>query len=143
MNEMRMKIMDLNFNDLKLDLSAANSALRVSAIADEMEKNQRMISEINRQSAKRNATLMAGAEASVAQKELLEQQLEIIQKQNELLYDNYDKLKEMFNAQVNANQETKAELKQSKRFNAWMMVIAIIAMLAAIAGPIATIWVSL
>ena len=135
--------MDLNFNDLKLDLSAANSALRVSAIADEMEKNQRMISEINRQSAKRNATLMAGAEASVAQKELLEQQLEIIQKQNELLYDNYDKLKEMFNAQVNANQETKAELKQSKRFNAWMMVIAIIAMLAAIAGPIATIWVSL
>lgn len=135
--------MDFNFNDLKLDLSTATSALRASAIADEMEQNQRMITEINRQSAKRNATLIAGAEASVAQKELLEQQLEIIQKQNELLYDNYDKLKEMFDAQVQANRETKAELKQSKRFNAWMMVIAIIAMLAAIAGPIATILVSL
>lgn len=135
--------MDFNFNDLKLDLSTATSALRASAIADEMEQNQRMIAEINRQSAKRNATLIAGAEASVAQKELLEQQLEIIQKQNELLYDNYDKLKEMFDAQVQANRETKAELKQSKRFNAWMMVIAIIAMLAAIAGPIATILVSL
>lgn len=135
--------MDFNFNDLKLDLSTATSALQASAIADEMEQNQRMIAEINRQSAKRNATLIAGAEASVAQKELLEQQLEIIQKQNELLYDNYDKLKEMFDAQVQANRETKAELKQSKRFNAWMMVIAIIAMLAAIAGPIATILVSL
>lgn len=135
--------MDFNFNDLKLDLSTATSALRASAIADEMEQNQRMIAEINRQSAKRNATLIAGAEASVAQKELLEQQLEIIQKQNELLYDNYDKLKEMFDSQVQANRETKAELKQSKRFNAWMMVIAIIAMLAAIAGPIATILVSL
>ena len=135
--------MDFNFNDLKLDLSTATSALRASTIADEMEQNQRMIAEINRQSAKRNATLIAGAEASVAQKELLEQQLEIIQKQNELLYDNYDKLKEMFDAQVQANRETKAELKQSKRFNAWMMVIAIIAMLAAIAGPIATILVSL
>ena len=135
--------MDFNFNDFKLDLSTATSALRASAIADEMEQNQRMIAEINRQSAKRNATLIAGAEASVAQKELLEQQLEIIQKQNELLYDNYDKLKEMFDAQVQANRETKAELKQSKRFNAWMMVIAIIAMLAAIAGPIATILVSL
>lgn len=133
----------MDFNDLKLDLSTATSALRASAIADEMEQNQRMIAEINRQSAKRNATLIAGAEASVAQKELLEQQLEIIQKQNELLYDNYDKLKEMFDAQVQANRETKAELKQSKRFNAWMMVIAIIAMLAAIAGPIATILVSL
>ena len=135
--------MDFNFNDLKLDSSTATSALQASAIADEMEQNQRMIAEINRQSAKRNATLIAGAEASVAQKELLEQQLEIIQKQNELLYDNYDKLKEMFDAQVQANRETKAELKQSKRFNAWMMVIAIIAMLAAIAGPIATILVSL
>lgn len=135
--------MDFNFNDLKLDVSTATSALRASTIADEMEQNQRMIAEINRQSAKRNATLIAGAEASVAQKELLEQQLEIIQKQNELLYDNYDKLKEMFDAQVQANRETKAELKQSKRFNAWMMVIAIIAMLAAIAGPIATILVSL
>lgn len=133
----------MDFNDLKLDLSTATSALRASAIADEMEQNQRMIAEINCQSAKRNATLIAGAEASVAQKELLEQQLEIIQKQNELLYDNYDKLKEMFDAQVQANRETKAELKQSKRFNAWMMVIAIIAMLAAIAGPIATILVSL
>ena len=107
-----------------------------------MEKNQRLINEVNRQSAKRNATLVAGAEASIAQKELLEQQVEIFQKQNELLLNNYSKLEEMFNAQVEANKEAKAELKRSKRFNIIMMVISIVAMLAAIAGPIATILVS-
>ncbi len=85
---------------------------------------------------------MAGAEASIAQKELLEQQVEIFQKQNELLADNYSKLKEMFDAQVEANKEAKEELKRSKRFNLTMMIIAIIAMLAAIAGPIATLLAS-
>ena len=48
----------------------------------------------------------------------------------------------MFDAQVEANKEAKEELKRSKRFNIGMMIIAIIAMFAAIAGPIATIWVS-
>ena len=66
----------------------------------------------------------------------------MIQKQNELLSDNYSKLKEMYDAQVEANKEAKEELKRSKRSNLIMMIIAFIAMLAAIAGPIATILVS-
>ena len=86
--------------------------------------------------------MVAGAEASIAQKELLGQQVEFLQKQNDLLSDNYLKIKEMFEAQVEANREAKEELKRSKRFNLGMMIIAIIAMLAAIAGPIVTIWVS-
>lgn len=86
--------------------------------------------------------MVAGAEASIAQKELLEQEVEIIQKQNKLLSDNYSKLKEMFDAQVEANKEAKEELRRSRRFNVAMMIIAIIAMLAAIAGPIATVLVS-
>lgn len=134
--------MNFDLNGLKDSLSMATSAMQVSAVAEEMEKNQRLINEVNRQSAKRNATLVAGAEASIAQKELLEQQVEIFQKQNELLLNNYSKLEEMFNAQVEANKEAKAELKRSKRFNIIMMVISIVAMLAAIAGPIATILVS-
>ena len=48
----------------------------------------------------------------------------------------------MFDAQVEAGKEAKEELKRSKQFNIAMMIIAIIAMLAALAGPIATIWVS-
>ena len=86
--------------------------------------------------------MVAGAEANIAQKELLEQQVEIFKKQNKLLSDNYSKLKEMFDAQVEAGKEAKEELKRSKQFNIAMMIIAIIAMLAALAGPIATIWVS-
>ena len=134
--------MNLNFNELSGKLSVATSAIQASAIAEEMERDQKIATMMARQSAERNATLLAGAEASVAQKELLEQQLEFVQKQNELLLDNYEKLKEMFDEQVQANKEAKEELKRSKCFNAWMMVIAIIAMLAAIASPIVTVLVS-
>ncbi len=132
----------MDISELTKGLSVANSAIRVSAIADDMERNQRLIQQINEQNAKKNATLLAGAKADIAQKELFEQQLEIIQKQNELLFDNYSKLKELFDAQVETNKEAKEELKRSKRFNIAMMIIAIIAMIAAIAGPVATILVS-
>lgn len=134
--------MDLDFNELSGKLSVAASAMRASAIAEEMERSQRIAVTMARQSAERDSTLVAGAEASIAQKELLEQQLEISQKQNALLLDNYEKLKEMYDAQVQANKEANEELKRSKRFNAWMMVISIIAMLAAVASPIVTLWVS-
>lgn len=134
--------MNLDFNNLSRSLSAANSAMQAAAMAEEMERAQRIIAENNRQVAQRNETLVAGAEASIAQKELLEKQLEATQKQNALLCDNYEKLKELYDAQLQANIEAKDELMRSKRFNAWMMIIAIIAMFAAIAGPIATILVS-
>ena len=58
------------------------------------------------------------------------------------MQDNYSKLKEMFETQVKINEQDKEELKRSKRFNLAMMVISIVAMLAAIAGPIVTILVS-
>lgn len=134
--------MNLDLNSLNGTLSVANSALMASKIADEVERNQRLAATMARQSAERDATLVAGAEASIEQKELLQQQLEIIREQNALLCDNYEKLKEMYEAQVQENESAKEELKRSRRYNAWMMVIAIFAMLAAIAGPIATILVS-
>ena len=140
-----MEIINFDFNDIKLDLSAisaANSAMQASIVHEQMERDRQLAAEISRQSAKRDATLVAGAEASIEQKELLQQQLDIIREQNSLLCDNYNKLKEMYDAQVEANTESKDELDRSKKFNAWMMVIAIVAMLAAIAGPIATILVS-
>lgn len=134
--------MNLDFNELSRKLAASTSAMQASAIAEEMERSQRIAATIARQSAERDATFLAGAEASVAQKELLEQQLEVIKKQNELLFDNYEKLKEMYDAQVQSNREAKDDLEKSRRFNKWMMAISIIAMLAAIAGPIVTILVS-
>lgn len=134
--------MNVDLGSLKETLSAANSAMRVNTIAEEMAHGERVAAAITRESAKRDATLVAGAEASIEQKEILQQQLEMIREQNMFLCDNYEKLKEMYDAQVQANIEAKTELDRSKRFNAWMMVIAIIAMLAAIAGPVTTILVS-
>lgn len=77
-----------------------------------------------------------------AQNELASQQINILLEQNKLLSDNYMKLKEMYDAQSGSYADAKEDLKKSRIFNGWMMVIAIIAMLAAIAGPIATILVS-
>ena len=122
--------------------SIANSASTIAEMNSLNEKTLRAAERANQEKIERERRLVAGAEASIAQKELLEQQVEMIQKQNELLSDNYSKLKEMYDAQVEANKEAKEELKRSKRFNLAMMIIAIIAMLAAIAGPIATILVS-
>ena len=135
--------MDFDITRLKSELSVATNSMQASRINAELEYAQRILNERSRQSAKRDATLVAGAEASIAQKELLEQQLAFTQEQNRLLSENYDKLKEMYDAQVNANREATAELAKSKRFNKWMMIIAVVAMLAAIASPVATIWVSL
>lgn len=122
--------------------SVANSAAAFAEMNSLNEKTLRAAERANQEKIERERRLVAGAEASIAQKELLEQQVEMIQKQNELLSDNYSKLKEMYDAQVDANKEAKEELKRSKRFNIIMMIISTIAMLAAIASPIATILVS-
>ena len=134
--------MNYDLNNLKFDSPVATSAKQFSDISREWVQRQEAIVEARREAEEREATLVAGAEASIEQKELLQQQLEFIREQNALLCDNYEKLKEMYEAQVQENESAKEELKRSRRYNAWMMVIAIFAMFAAIAGPIATILVS-
>ena len=76
------------------------------------------------------------------QNSLAAQQISILAEQNSLLADNYSKLKEMFDAQSESYKATQEDLKPSRKYNVVMMIIAIIAMLAAVAGPIATILVS-
>ena len=132
--------MKFDFNDL--NQSFVNSAAMLSELNRQHEESLRAIEQAKQERIEREERMVAGAEASIAQKQLLEQQVEIFQQQNELLVDNYTKLKELFDAQVEANKEAKEELKKSKRFNLAMMIIAIIAMLAAIAGPITTILAS-
>lgn len=120
----------------------AHSAKQAFEIANEIRQKQHSEQVLREQYAKQNERLVAGAEANIAQKELFEQQLDMMRKQNDLLFDNYSKLKELYDAQVQTNKEAKEELKRNKRFDTVMMVISIIAMIAAIAGPITTIWVS-
>lgn len=76
--------------------------------------------------------LEKGADASIEQKELVKDQVDLLYKQNRLLSDNYDKLKEIYDAQCQSTIEAKEDLRRSRRYNAWMMVVSIISMLAAI-----------
>ena len=159
---------NLDFNNLNLDISSGfNSAQQLSA---QFDAQYAAIELMNREKARRDAKMVAGAEASVAQKELMEEQLVELKSQNDILAEqlkaeqaqreileehlkvtteqnallsaNYKKLEEMYSAQKESNDEAREDLRKSRVFNGWMMVIAIIAMLAAIAGPIATILVS-
>lgn len=111
-------------------------------IADDIEKSRRVLEDLSKAQAERTAAIVAGAQANIEQKELLEDQLEQLKTQNKLLEDNYRKLEEMYNDQKESYNSAREDLKRSHRFNAWMMVIAIIAMLAAVAGPIVTFLVS-
>lgn len=121
------------FDDINMHF--ATSAQKVAEI-------YRLMDEKNQREAEHRAKLEAGAEADIAQKELLQIQLAALREQNGLLSENYKKLKEMYDSQVESNEAAQNDLKSSHKFNAWMMVIAIIAMLAAIAGPIETFLVS-
>ena len=99
---------------MELDLSGfnhtiANSASLVAEIDRQQKENMRAIAKERQEQIEREERMVAGAEASIAQKELLEHQVEIILKQNELLSDNYSKLKELYDAQVEANKEAKEE----------------------------------
>ena len=128
--------MNYDLDNLKFDSPIATSAKHLSAISREMEHTQQVVAEIGRETARRNATLVAGAEASIEQKELLQQQLEIIREQNALLCDNYEKHKEMYDAQVQENESAKEELNRSRRYNAWMMVISVAALVISAASTI-------
>ena len=76
------------------------------------------------------------------QNNLTTQQINILVEKNKLLADNYNKLKEMYDAQAESYKAAQEDLKSSRRYNAIMMIIAAVAMIAAIAGPIVTILVS-
>lgn len=116
-----------------------NSASALAAVAERERKAAEALSCI---AAEKDAQLKAGIDAIIEQRDLTQQQVVILHEQNALLADNYEKLKDLYNDQVQANIDAKAELAKTKRYNGWMMVVSVIAMLAAIVGPIVTIWLS-
>ena len=76
------------------------------------------------------------------QNSLITQQMTVLSNQNKLLADNYNKLQDLYDIQAQTYRDAQEDLKRSRAFNRWMMIIAIIAMLAAIAGPIVTVLLS-
>lgn len=73
---------------------------------------------------------------------LTSQQINILVEQNKLLSENYNKLKDMYDAQTESYMSAQTDLKSSRQYNIIMMIIAVVAMIAAIASPIVTILVS-
>ena len=111
-----------------------------SAFMEATERERQAEETMRRIAVEKDAQLKAGIDAIIEQRDLMNQLVEILYEQNALLVDNYDKLKEMYNAQVQANIEAKAELIKTKRHNAGMMVVSVIAMLAAVVGPFIPFW---
>ena len=66
--------------------------------------------------------------------QLLEEQNQILNKNYESLYNQYNKLKDIYETQTKAYLEKQEEAKNSKKFNAIMLVVATIAALVAICG---------
>ena len=80
--------------------------------------------------------------AEQAQCESLEEHLKVTSEQNGLLSANYKKLEEIYNAKKESNDEARKDFHKRRVYNTWMMVIAVVAMFAVIAGPMVTTLVS-
>ena len=105
---------ELDFNSLNFDFSSTLNSAR--AVSEQFERNQRIADNVSRINAKRDATMMAAAEASVAQKELLEEQLKEIKEQNSQLKDNYRLLNELYESAKRDAVESAKEARHNKIF---------------------------
>ena len=65
---------------------------------------------------KMDAALLETAEASIAQKELLSQQLNEVKEQNQLLKDNYSTLKELYETTKSQVESSNKEARNNKIF---------------------------
>lgn len=122
-------------NNIRIGTSVFTGASSASAFAEAAERERRAAEALSRIAAEKDAQLKAGIDAIIEQRDLTQQQVDILHEQNALLADNYEKLKDLYDDQVQANIDAKAELAKTKRYNGWMMVVSVIAMLAAIASP--------
>lgn len=71
---------------------------------------------MNREKARRDAKMVAGAEACIAQKELLEDPLKEIKEQNSQLKDNYRLLNELYESAKRDAAESAKEARHNKIF---------------------------
>lgn len=111
--------MELTYNGFEY-IHCATTARQVAELSRQKEEALRAAEREKQERRKIEEQMAAGAEASIAQIGILEQQVKYTQKHNEMLEE---------------------KLRKSERFNRIMMIIAIISMVAAIAGPIVTVLV--
>lgn len=122
---------DLDFNGIDFSGFASPSTFLAGQIAEQQKRQQEMLDEIAEHNAKKDAALFQAAEASVAQKELLEQQLAEVKEQNKQLKENYQLLKELYES---TKEEAKSSAKEAKANKVFGWVSFAVGTLIGIAG---------
>lgn len=110
-----------NINDIDFSkLAIPNLGFNTSAITRQIEQTNATMNAsreaIAKHNARKDAALFETAEASVAQKDLLAQQLAEVKEQNLLLKNNYTKLKEFYEMTKNQAESSAKEAKANKIF---------------------------
>lgn len=110
---------------IQSEYNVPNSARKVMEIWEDRNKREK-----DEQNYKKH--IEEGALANIEQKKLIKSQIDLLYEQNKSLSDNYDKLREIYSLQCQANEDAKHQLKWSRIFNLLMMIISFISMLATI-----------
>lgn len=104
------------FKNIELPKVVPNTAYLANEFAEQQRKQQKIFDEIAEHNAKKDAALFQAAEASVAQKELLEQQLAEVREQNAQLKENYNLLKDLYESTKEEARNNAKEAKANKVF---------------------------
>lgn len=107
---------DFDLGDLDFSVLADQSTLLANQIAEEQARMQENWIAISEHNARKDEALFQTAEASIKQKELLEQQLEEVREQNRQLKENYNLLKELYESTRKEADSNAKEAKTNKIF---------------------------
>lgn len=107
---------DLDLSGLDYSVLADHSTFMANQIAEEQNRMQEALAAIGEYNAKKDEALFQTAEASMKQKELLEQQLAEVKEQNIQLKENYRLLNELYESAKEDAKSSKKEAKANKIF---------------------------
>lgn len=106
---------EMDFSKLMNNMPAPTITVPQSVL-DQTREIQAGMDIIARHNAKKDEALFATAKASIAQKKLLESQLDEVKKQNELLQKNYDLLNALYEKTKKEAEQADKDAKTSKVF---------------------------
>ena len=107
---------DLDLSGLDYSNFGGYSAFLADQVAEEQNRMQEELAAIGEYHARKDEALFQTAEASMKQKELLEQQLAEVKEQNIQLKENYRLLNELYESAKEDAKNSKKEAKANKIF---------------------------
>ena len=114
-----------NLDKLKDELKDVNSATQATRVYEQIKREEDCIRKEEKEKQKQINDLLAGAKASIDQVSILQ--------------DNYDTLKELYDTQVESNEETRKEIIHNHMISTISIIIAILSLLVAAATLIVTV----